>query len=279
MARLDGDPRWGPESGGTLAIARRFVEARQSASVLPEFPGRLPRTLDEGYACQEAAISLWTDEIAGWKVGRVPQEWEASVGERRQAGPIFRREVREAGDGPVAFPVFVGGFAAVEAEFVWRAGEDAPPSKTHWTDEAAAALAGSLHIAVETAGSPLATINALGPTAVVSDFGNNAGLILGPEIPDWRDLPPRSLTCETFIDGRSVGRGAAAAILDGPLGSLRFILEHCARRGRPLKRGQLVSTGAATGVHDIVAGQVARVDFGDYGVIECVAQPAQARSG
>jgi 2-keto-4-pentenoate hydratase len=105
---------------------------------------------------------------------------------------------------------------------------------------------------------------------VASDFGNNRGLFLGPVIADWR-ARLSSLTCETFIEGRSVGRGGATSIPGSPLEAVRFLLEHCARRGRPLRRGQLVSTGAATGIHQIAVGQTARVAFGSDGTIECKA--------
>jgi 2-keto-4-pentenoate hydratase len=47
-----------------------------------------------------------------------------------------------------------------------------------------------------------------------------------------------------------------------------------AARGRPLKRGQLVTTGAASGIHDIEAGQTARITFGDLDEIRCIAQRA-----
>ncbi len=53
-------------------------------------------------------------------------------------------------------------------------------------------LVSGLHVGIEAAGSPLAAINELGPTVVVSDFGNNAGLLLGPAIPDWRKRPLES---------------------------------------------------------------------------------------
>ncbi|MGH6909143.1 MAG: hypothetical protein ACREEG_03075 [Phenylobacterium sp.] len=53
----------------------------------------------------------------------------------------------------------------------------------------------------------------------------------------------------------------------------------CAARGRPLKRGQLVTTGAASGIHDIEAGQTARITFGDLDEICCVAQPARPAGG
>jgi 2-keto-4-pentenoate hydratase len=249
------------------------VEARLGARPLPDFPGALPPDLATGYRHQDAAIALYPQPIAGWKIGRVGPEFEDRFGRTRLAGPIFRDGVRRADPRiPTPFPVFTGGFAAIEAEFVFALGADAPAAKTEWTLEEARAIAGEMHIGIETAGSPLPTINALGPTVVVSDFGNNAGLIVGPRIPDWRARDEATLTCEVFIDGASAGTGAASDLPGGPVEALRFLLEHCARHDRPLKAGMLISTGAATGIHDIVAGQRGRVDFGALGALECIAE-------
>jgi 2-keto-4-pentenoate hydratase len=241
---------------------------------LDGYPGPLPPDLASGYECQEAAIALWPDVIAGWKIGRIPPDFEQKLGQARLAGPIFRREVQKAtADKVVEFGVFVGGFAAVEAEYVFEIGKDAPAGQMRWSLNDASAIVGRMLVGIEAAGSPLATINKLGPTVVVSDFGNNAGLILGPEVPNWRERTPSDLTCETFIDGKPVGQGAAANIFGGPLGALQFVAEHCARRGRPLKAGMLISTGAATGIHDIASGQTARVEFKGIGTILCMAKP------
>jgi 2-keto-4-pentenoate hydratase len=260
----------------TDTIARQFVEARLAAQSLSAFPGAFPADLATGYHHQEAAIALFPDVIAGWKIGRVGPEFEARFGRTRLSGPIFAKALRRAdGREPVAFPVFPGGFAAIEAEFVFALGADAPADKLDWTLDEARAIAGDMHIGIETAGSPLATINALGPTVVVSDFGNNAGLILGPVVPGWRDRADTSLTCECFIEGRSVGTGAASDLPGGPVEALRFLLEHCARRGRPLTKGLLISTGAATGIHDIAIGQHGLVDFRTLGSIECKAVAAE----
>jgi len=256
-------------------VARRFVEARLSASALGEYPGPMPSDLHDAYAIQEAAIALWPDKIAGWKVGRINPPDSEKYGEIRLAGPIFARAVLRAPDGNavVDFPVFSGGFAAVEAEYVFEVGEDAPAQKTDWTLADAEAIAGRLFVGVETAGSPLATINALGPAVVISDFGNNAGLILGPEVTTWRARDLMALSCETFVNGVSVGRGSAGSLPGGPIEALRFTAQHCARRGRPLAKGTLVSTGAATGIHDLIPGDTARIAFADIGQIECRAVP------
>jgi len=259
-------------------IAARLVSARLDARPLDAFPGATPATLAAGYAIQQMAIHLWPDDIAGWKIGLVAPHLRATLGSDRVAGPIFAKQMRRAGGDEVAFPVFVGGFAAVEAEFVFRMAMDAPADKTDWTEEEAAALVGSLHIGVETAGSPMAFINDMGSVVVVSDFGNNAGLIVGAPIADWR-ARLGSLNAATAIDGVQVGAGEAMGLPGGPMAGLTFLLTHLASRGRPLKAGQYVSSGAVTGVHDIVAGQSALLSFGPDGAIACRAVAAKGAGG
>lgn len=280
MNEMVGDGVVGDDSE-SWEIARRLVRARLGAFALPEYPGALPPSLDAGYASQDAAISLWPTRLSGWKVGKIPEAWLARMGEERLVGPIFEDAVQFATVGEMAgFAVIDGGFAAVEAEFVFRLGADAPQDKTVWTDDEALALVDTLLVGAELAGSPLPRINDLGPAVVVSDFGNNAGLILGPPVPEWRRMLgtlEQDLRCETAIDDLVVGSGRASDIAGGLLAALRFALARCARRGMPLRAGQLVSTGAATGIHDIRVGQHARVTFEGIGEIHVAAVAAMPR--
>ena len=177
----------------------------------------MPPDLAAAYACQDAAIELVKDAIAGWKVGLIGKDAAAVFKQDRLAGPIFASSVRESRGGEfVGFPVFGGGFAAVEAEFLLRLGRDAPAGQREWTRAQARELVADVHVGVETAGSPLATINDLGPTAIVADFGNNAGLIVGPKLRNWRTTPVESWRCETFVDGTAVGSGHAGLPPGGP---------------------------------------------------------------
>ena len=277
MLEYTGGRTVGAESA---AVAQRLVAARTSGTPLAAFPGPLPADLTMAYAVQDAAIALWPDVVAGWKVGLIGRDQVPIFKQDRLAGPIFRRSVRTAAAGQVVrFPVFGGGFAAVEAEFLLRLGRDAPASKLEWTRAEAVELVADVHVGVETAGSPLATINAIGPSAIVADFGNNAGLIVGPKLPQWRTRPVEEWRAESFIGDVSVGRGHGGATPGGPFESLRFLLALNARRGRPLKAGDWVSTGALTGVHDILPGQTARISFPDAGDIVCaaVAFPGERR--
>lgn len=244
------------------ATAAQFVRARLGATPLAAYPGALPPDLDAAYRCQDEAIALWPDEVAGWKVGWVPEPFASRHGEERLVGPIFAASLRHsASDEPVSVPVFSGGFAAVEAEFVFRLGIDVTPSSRAWDAASAATVVAGLHVGVEIASSPLATINDLGAPVIVSDFGNNAGLVVGPEVVDWRHRDIDALRCECRIEGQSVGVGGAASLPGGPLAALAFALRRLGRRGRSLRAGDLVTTGAATGVHDIRAGQRAEALF------------------
>ncbi len=173
-------------SSGSL-IARTFTDARRAGTAVLAYPGEKPDSLAAAYAVQDEAISLWPDRIAGWKLGRVNPPFDAQFGAGRLAGPIFSKNVWQAVEGaPTPFGVIDGGFAAVEAEYILELGETAP-DRDDWTPESAAALVGRALIGVEIAGSPFAEINGHGPAVTASDFGNNAGLILGGEIADWRE--------------------------------------------------------------------------------------------
>ena len=260
---------------GLVDIAERFVAARTQCRALKEFPGELPLALNEAYACQNQAIELWPDKIGGWKVGLIGEPYRSRFRVQRLTGPVFELAILHNRKGVTgSIPIFADGFAAVEAEFVFKIGNDAPVDKQVWSHEEAAQLVASMHAGVEIASSPLSIINDLGPASIISDFGNNNGLIVGAEILNWQNRPGVSLTCQTLIDQQLVGKGNATSIPGGPLASLAFALEMGAKRGHPLKRGQYVCTGAATGVHKILIHQRAVIRFDDIDEFLCVAVAA-----
>ena len=251
------------------AIAAALVDARRQARALPDFPGPLPASLADGYAIQDAALALVSDRIAGWKVGRIWPPLDARHGSDRLAGPILAGNVIHAEPGAKpAVSVFAGGFGAVEAEFIFRLGH-VPPEQTRFSLTETAAVVASVHVGIEIASSPLAAINELGPPIIVSDFGNNNGLIIGPAIPHWQDAAIDDWPITVAIDGAPVGTGVSGDFPNGTLGSVRFLLELLAARGLAVPEGTLVSTGAITGVHNITAGQSASIDFGGRAVLQC----------
>ena len=259
------------------AVAETFVNARLAARAVPGYPGDVPEQMARSYAIQDAAIALYPDRVVGWKVGGMPPAQQPTLGIHRLAGAIFAGNVWTTGETPTPLPAIEGGFAAVEAEFIARIGADADPAKTDWTIAEAADQIDAVFIGVELAGSPLSAINDLGSAVVASDFGNNGGLVIGPELTDWRDRMD-GIQVETIIDGVSVGTGGSPSLAGGALESVRFLLEHCARWGRPLTAGTLVSTGAVTGVHRVYAGSESTCVFEGVGEVRCTVVKAEPHS-
>jgi 2-keto-4-pentenoate hydratase len=274
---MNGAPRHIFAASDPAAIAEQFVAARLAGRALREYPGLVPPDLDAAYRCQDAALERWPERVAGWKVARIAPAEQTQYAEERLIGPAFRMNIHRARSGDaVDCPVFEGGFAAVEAEIVIRVGQNAPADKLDWSIEEALPYVGELCIGVEIASSPLATLNDLGAGAVISDFGNNWGIVVGAEIPSWRTL--HEVVALTFIDEELVGRGTSS-LRHGPLGALAFTLGKCARRGRPLRAGDVITTGMITGVHDVRPGQSSRCVFEGFGEVRCRAvrqKPLQA---
>lgn len=238
------------------AISATLLRARATAKALAGPPDGLPDSLEDAYRLQERSIADWEDEIAGWKVGGVPSAYLDRFDETFLAGPIFARSVRWVKQGEQAeMPVFEGGFAAIEPEFVFSLGRGANEDR--------------LFIGAEIASSPIPAINDYGPTAVISDFGNNNGLAIGPEIADWRNRDSAA-TITTYIDGESIAEKTLDDFRQGALAALAFLRNLSRQRGFALPPGTLVSSGAITGVHEAAAGAEALLDFGPFGSFELV---------
>lgn len=245
----------------TAAIASRFLAARRAADGLSDYPGTLPDTLAGAYAIQDRAIAEWLHPIIGWKVGRIMPPLSDRFQADRLAGPIFLS--RDDGED---MPIFAQGFAAGEAEFLLRVGTAPSLNKKSFTLEEAADLIDAVHVGLEIASSPLGAINDIGPMAVISDFGNNNGLVIGPPIPNWRESGFEDWDVRTLIDGEEVGAGQAASFPGGAIGSARFLFELLAERGIAITPGQWISSGAVTGVHDALPGQTVEARFDRYSV-------------
>ncbi|MFN3619560.1 2-keto-4-pentenoate hydratase [Sphingorhabdus sp.] len=249
-------------------IANHFVAARQRGQHLADYPGTVPDTLAAAYAVQDAAIAAFALPVLGWKVGRIFPPLSDSFGANRLSGPIFKATTLSDGQ-LAAGQVFVGGFGAAEAEFVINIASDLPLGRQDYTLEEVEDLIAAVHVGIEIASSPLPTINELGPAVTVSDFGNNNGLIIGAPIENWQSSNFADWTVDLEIDGTVVGKGAANSFPDGPIGSVRFLLNNLGARGIPVPARTWISSGAVTGVHKVTPGQSVRAFFGPKLSVNC----------
>lgn len=252
-------------------IAHALVDAREHDRILTAYPGPVPMSLEDAYAIQDLAIELYGKTVGGWKLGRVRELFFSRYRADRLAGPIFADQIVDGAEGTIVGMPVLRGFAAVEAELLLCVGKPVPAdvAVTDVPD-----YVSHVRFGLEIASSPLPEINDHGPALTASDFGNNYGLVLGPEVPDWRDRDLLGATATLMLDGETIGTGRAADSLDGPFGSVAFLARLLAKRDLPLPAGTWVSTGALTGVHQAVAGQSAEARFDGDLVVRCKLIPS-----
>lgn len=263
----------------TDAIYSAFHAARSAARSLPAYPAdTVPASLADAYAIQQASIGAWPDTVAGWKVAAIAPQWRAAYPAERLAGPVFARSLVMAGDAPVAVAIIRGGYAAAEAEFALQVGANFPVGTKFATVAELQPYVGAVHAAIELAGSPLPSLSSLGPGAVISDFGNNTGLVVGPELVDFFARAPEEWLSESDVNGALAGSGSAERIPGGPLAALHFLANSLVERGLTLRPGDWVSTGASTGIHPLAIGDTVAVRFDGKPAIALRVVEARARA-
>ena len=251
----------------TERISDAFLTARATHSVLPEFPGNLPADMDAAYEIQNRSLKIWPQELVGWKVGGVPPHLRAVLKQDRVVGPAFENRLVRADSETAQMPVFEGGFAAVEPEFVLELGGVVALTGEALSAEDVLPCIQACYIGCEIASSPLPIINKIGSLAVASDFGNNNGIIQGKRLEAWSPEYLSEMTVETEINGKVVGTANAPEFPDGPLAAVAFLINNLRRRGLHVPDGLLVATGAITGIHDVVIGDTSKIRFDGLGEI------------
>ena len=155
----------------------------------------------------------------------------------------------------------------MEAEFVIRTAVPLRPSEPVKTREELKKCIASVHVGVEIASSPMADINELGPGAIISDFGNNAGLIVGPQIMNWPERAADDIDISVAINGVEAG-AIRTSISEDAFAAFEFLSELSHARGIELPAGTLVTCGALSGIHDVEIGDHASVVFADLGKLD-----------
>ena len=242
-------------------VSDNLFRARSMATPLSSFPGLLPRDTQTAYAIQTNSIVNWPDEVGGWKVGGITPAFREHFAAERLAGPIFKSQIVQISDGhDVTMTVFDRGFAAIEAEFIIKTAKPVGPKNFDTSNPHLEDLVASIHVGAEIASSPLAAINDIGPGAIISDFGNNAGLVIGPEISRWQERSSDPVDITVEVDGKTVG-SITRSIGDDALAAFGFLVDLTLSRGLTMPAGTYVTCGALSGIHDVAPGVESNVVF------------------
>jgi len=215
--------------------ARRLVEARKGAAVV-RWRDVMPADAAAAYDTQERTISQ-LGAVGGWKVGA---HYAAA---QPACAPLPASGIFASGVSLVGPPWHTRG---VEVEVALRLARDLGEAPSH--AELVRAV-DSVLPAIEVVETRLADWRDSEPLAQLADLQSHGALVLGKPSPlRAADLDLRCVEAYLAFDGQPVASTYGANPAGDVWRLLAWLAGHCARRGRPLRAGQVVTTGSCTGM-------------------------------
>lgn len=238
-------------------LAMRLAEARRRGDLVE---GTLPELdVDGGYAVV-AALAGSMPPVVGWKVGATNGPAQVFLG---VAEPIYGRvfEGAVARDGAVP-PIPGARPAEAEPEILFELAADPDPADP-------LAAVGTAFVGMEINRPSRDDAFACGAGFIVADNAAQVGLIVGPAIPMDALDDPHAIRVTVSRNGEVSEHGDAAAVMGNPRAALVWLAGKRAGSERPLRRGDIVATGAMCRSVPLAPGDVVAADFGAWGTLNC----------
>jgi 2-keto-4-pentenoate hydratase len=236
------------DDGRVQQAAWWLVEEHRSRRLFGPMPEALaPRSIDDGYAIQEAFqmfMAATHGPVAGYKVALTAPVMQQMVGFHMPfAGTILSRTIHRS-PATVRRTDYAG--LGVECEIAVRLGVDLPAARAPFSRsdiaDAVAAVMAAFEL-VDDRAADYAQLAALVLT-IIADNAWNAGIVLGSPVRDWRQMDLAAARGELVINGAVVAEGHGGDVMGHPFEALVWLVNMLAGRGRSLTQGMIVMTGS-----------------------------------
>jgi 2-keto-4-pentenoate hydratase len=222
-----------------------LLAARRDRRPVPGFPedGR-PHTIEEAWSIQDRVVEALGGR-GGWKVGAANATSEPGVAPLPASG-------MHTGTTRLVAAGF--NFVGIEAEIAFRFGRDLPRRDADYTTAEVLSAVESVHPAIEVVDARLTDWRSRPAIEQAADLGNHGAFVLGPANPAARaDIDQTRVTARVLVDRnlRVERTGGNTAVDVQRL--LTWLANHCARRGTPIRAGDVVTSGSCTGLEIVGA--------------------------
>lgn len=220
------------------AASRILADAFATRSRIDPLPSDIaPTSFAEAYDIQEATLALTGIRQAGWKLAVATRAAQEKIG----------------ADGPLVGPLLAGrilsdgaqlttddlNFPNIEAEIaVVMASSPAPDA----TSSDILDHIKSMHLAIEIADRRYHEKQ--NPIQTLADLNATGYFVLGQEIENWRDLGFIGGTVTTKSNGEILATNDDPDAWPEIFGGLEYLVGFLAKRGKSLKAGDVITTGA-----------------------------------
>lgn len=205
-----------------------------------------PESLEDAYAVQEAARPLIAargrGEPVGWKIGSTSPPMQAALGipfpcgGTLYAGTVHQRHA--------AMQRADYSKPGLECEIAVRLSADLPARSGGYSRDAVLPAVAAVMTSVELVEWRFVDFKRAGVPSLVADDFFSCGCVLGAEHPASVLAGDGNIAGRFTVDGKVAATGNARDILGHPLNSLAWLASHCASRGTPLRKGDIITLGS-----------------------------------
>jgi 2-keto-4-pentenoate hydratase len=254
----------------TGAVAKEaalvLLEARRSRTRIDAIPeGCRPRTVDEGYAVQDALVALSGSRVVGWKLGATTPYWQRRAGlSEPMAGRLLADAVHH---GSTSLPGAAFHLRMVECEYAFRLGRDLPPRAEPYTRAEVEDAVAAVHGCIEIADSRYAKGLLVDSPSLIADNVLAGAYVVGPEIAEWRSEALTHAPVKVYSEGKLINEGSGEHTGGHPILPLVWLANDRRKRGDGLSAGMLVSTSSSTGAYRAPVEAEVVADYGAAGTV------------
>jgi 2-keto-4-pentenoate hydratase len=102
----------------------------------------------------------------------------------------------------------------------------------------------------------------------VADNASSGRYILGEKQLRPRSIDLKSVTMSMYKNDELISEGSGSAVIGGPAGAVAWLANRLSDYGVPLLKGEVILSGAFAAAPAVKKGEVWRVEFSSFGVIE-----------
>lgn len=231
----------------TNALTTLLLDQRANRTTIDTLPEDLvPQTRDAAYLVQDETVAA-LGAVGAWKVAPMPAEGVPF------AAPILAQNVH--GSGGVLAAADLPGLG-IEVEVAVTLSKDLPGKAVGTSADDVKAALGSIHLAIEVLASRYTDRSKVPQLAGIADMQSGGAVVLGEALAAT-DLPEFGKQAMSLsFNGEVVQTSVGNATTENVLTSIAWLAGHAASRGKPLKAGNVIITGARLGPLPFNTGEV-----------------------
>jgi len=240
-------------------VARYLIAARRDHRQWDASDAAPLNDAGEAYAVQDLVTGGLDADLGGWKTS-APDPHSDPI-----AAPIYSALLHRTGTQVPASELFVIG---IEGEIAFRMKRDLPPLGRPYSREDLLAATGEMLPAIEIVDTRMTNGLEESRHLILADNQSNGGLVIGLRIVNWRNLNLSRQAASVTVNGQVKYSGIGANRAGDLFRLMAWAADHCATRKRPIRAGDIITTGTYTGMILVEPGAEVVVEFPEIGRVE-----------